>query len=182
MLRASPTDWALRFGATDFVNPNDFPNKRIQDVCAQRERASHGWAVLTGELRGCPSVTASASSRRTGADRDDRRRPGLHVRVRGQRRDHACGAGGVPSRVGPEHHHRRRAVGYRDLNAPVPAGDGYAGGAGRGSCRHTGLIRKGGGGRPTRARACGLQGVYGKAPRSVACAAARSCRASSPST
>ena len=56
-----------------------------------------------------------------GDRRPHRRRRRLFVRMHRQHHDHATGARVLPSRLGRKHHHRRGAVGHRDLDSPVPA-------------------------------------------------------------
>ncbi len=51
----------------------------------------------------------------------DRRRRRLLVRMHRQCRHHASGAGMLPSRLGREHHHRRRRLGAGNRHAAVPA-------------------------------------------------------------
>src|ERR1700722_18779137 len=43
--------------------------------------------------------------------------------MRRQRPSHAHGAGELPPRLGPKHHHRRRRLGTRDCDATVSARD-----------------------------------------------------------
>ena len=62
--------------------------------------------------------------------RADRRRRGLQLRVRGQRRPHAAGAGVLPPRLGRVGHHRRRRVrarrSRRGRSSSSPAASGRA--------------------------------------------------------
>jgi len=86
-------EWGERFGMTHFVNP-----KEVGSDCGRAPRQhDEAW-------RG-----------------PDRRRR-LHLRLHRQHHGDAPGAGGLPSRLGPIHHHRRRPCRRGDRDASVPAG------------------------------------------------------------
>ena len=82
-------EWGERFGMTHFVNPKEAGSDLV------------------------PHLVNMTKSRR----RPDRRRR-LHLRLHRQRHGDAPGAGGLPPRLGPIHHHRRRAAGAEIATRP----------------------------------------------------------------
>ena len=82
-------EWGERFGMTHFVNPKE---------------------------AGADLVAASRQHDQARRRPDRRRR--LHLRLHRQRHGDAPGAGGLPSRLGRQRHHRRRAAGAEIATRP----------------------------------------------------------------